>query len=175
MKIKGVILFALCVLFSQATLAAKVYKCKNAQGGISYQDSTCGQANQPVSTWNSTKSNPRTLTLKAGDAGHYTVDGQVNGQTVVFVVDTGASFVAIPQAMAGAAHLSCQNPATSETANGTTSGCTASIGVLNFGSFTLREVTAVLLPNLAQPLLGMNVLKQFNITQENGEMRLTAK
>lgn len=175
MKIKGIVLFALCVLFSQSALAAKVYKCKNPQGGVSYQDSACGQANQPVATWNSSKSNPRSLTLKAGEGGHYSVDGQVNGQTVVFVVDTGASFVAIPQAMAGAAHLSCQTPATSETANGTTSGCTTSISVLSFGSFTLREVTAVLLPNLTQPLLGMNVLKQFNITQENGEMRLTAK
>ena len=175
MKIKVIVLFALCVLFSQTALAAKVYKCKNAQGGISYQDSACAQANQPVSAWNTNKSNPRTLTLKAGEGGHYSVDGQVNGQTVVFVVDTGASFVAIPQAMAVAAQLNCQNQTTSDTANGTTSGCTTTIGVLTFGPFTLREVTAVLLPNLAQPLMGMNVLKQFNIIQENGEMRLTAK
>jgi predicted aspartyl protease len=36
-------------------------------------------------------------------------------------------------------------------------------------------VDAVVMPNLAQPLLGMNVLKQFRVEQDNGQMRLSRK
>jgi len=36
-----------------------------------------------------------------------------------------------------------------------------------------KNVTALIVPNLAQPLLGMNVLQGFNIEQKNEEMRLS--
>ena len=42
-----------------------------------------------------------------------------------------------------------------------------------FGHFTLHYVDAVVMPNLSQPLLGMNVLKQFRVKQNNGQMRLS--
>jgi predicted aspartyl protease len=34
-------------------------------------------------------------------------------------------------------------------------------------------VEAMAVPNLSQPLLGMNVLKRFNIEQKNGQMSFT--
>jgi aspartyl protease family protein len=36
-------------------------------------------------------------------------------------------------------------------------------------------VEAIISPNLSQPLLGMNVLKQFRVEQDSGEMRLIEK
>jgi dihydroorotase len=36
-------------------------------------------------------------------------------------------------------------------------------------------VPAVIMPNLNQPLLGMNVLQNFNIEQKNKEMQLSAQ
>lgn len=176
MHIKPLILIAMLVALSGSAYAeSKVYKCKNAQGGISYQDSACAQSTQPVSSWASQKHSNRNLVLKSKDGGHFFVDTQINGQTVVFMIDTGASFVSIPQSIATAAQLSCTTPATTGTANGSTNGCTATISALNIGPFLLRELTVLILPNLTQPLLGMNALKQFNITQENDEMRITGK
>ena len=62
-----------------------------------------------------------------------------------------------------------------QTGNGTTQGCTVTIEKLKFGHFTLHYVDAVVMPNLGQPLLGMNVLKQFRVEQDNGQMRLSRK
>ena len=50
--------------------------------------------------------------------------------------------------------------------------------IINFlkdshGQFLFKDVPAMIAPNLGQPLLGMNVLQQFRIEQDNGEMRLT--
>jgi clan AA aspartic protease (TIGR02281 family) len=61
------------------------------------------------------------------------------------------------------------------TGNGVTQGCTVVIPKLKFGHFILRNVDAVVMSNLSQPLLGMNVLKQFRVEQENGQMRLSRK
>lgn len=174
MNKKTIFCLVLCALFAQPALANKVYKCKNAQGGVSYQDSPCTQSNQSVSSWSANKNTARTMTLTPRD-GHYSVDGQVNGQNLVFTVDTSASFVVIPQAMAATAQLSCQGQASADASNGGSGGCTTTINSLTFGPFNLRAVHALLLPNATQPLLGMNVLRQLNMTQDNGEMRLTTK
>ena len=39
----------------------------------------------------------------------------------------------------------------------------------------IKDVMAVIAPNLSQPLLGMNVLQQLKIAQEKGEMRLSTR
>lgn len=176
MKMKGMICFSLCLLLvPSAWAASKVYKCKNAQGAISYQDVPCTQPTDSVSTWDAKKGSSGNITLNVGEGGHYFVDARVNGQNMQFVVDTGASFVAIPIAMGMAAQLTCQDASTANTAGGPTTGCSTTIGTLSFGPFTLSGVKAVLLPSLSQPLLGMNVLRQFNISQEGDRMRITAK
>jgi clan AA aspartic protease (TIGR02281 family) len=62
-----------------------------------------------------------------------------------------------------------------QTANGSIEGCKTTIQKLNFGPFFINDVIAVIAPNLTQPLLGMNVLQQLKIEQEQGEMRLSMR
>lgn len=62
-----------------------------------------------------------------------------------------------------------------QTAGGSTSGCTAVIATLKFGPFMMKDVPAVIVPDLDQPLLGMNVLSQFKIEQSKGEMRISIR
>lgn len=83
--------------------------------------------------------------------------------------------VALPLATAVSAGLTCQGKGLMKTGNGVAQVCTTTIEKLKFGHFTLRYVQAVVMPNLSQPLLGMNVLKQFRVEQDNGEMRLSKK
>ena len=166
--------------------ADTVYKCKNQQGKLVYQESPCKQDVQPVSSWAATiapvpqDEEPGGTTngiyvIKQRDNGHYFLDGKINGKPLTFVVDTGASAVSLPRSVAFLAHISCKEQIQMRTANGSTSGCTAVISTLRFGPFLLKDVPATIVPNLDQPLLGMNVLRQFRIEQDNGEMRISIR
>ncbi|MDD2776688.1 MAG: TIGR02281 family clan AA aspartic protease [Gallionella sp.] len=167
---------ALLAMSSGAVFAeGTVYKCKNAKGGMSYQGSPCAQNAQPVSSWNAAKNADHHLVLKLKEGGHYFVDSHINDKPLNFLIDTGATTVAIPQAVATAAHLICEKQTTINTANGIANACETTIGTLIFGPFVLKNVAATINPTLDQPLLGMNVLQQFKISQERDEMHISAR
>jgi clan AA aspartic protease (TIGR02281 family) len=162
--------------------AAMVYKCKNAQGKLLYQKTPCTE--EAVSSWTPNtkvklpviepkKKNTEVLVIPQGQGGHYFLNGEVNSHGLTFVVDTGATIVSLPRAFAASASLFCNDKAVIETANGQSNVCTSTITELKLGNFVFKNVTALIVPNLAQPLLGMNVLQGFNIEQKNEEMRLS--
>lgn len=165
--------------------ADSVYKCRNPQGKLVYQAAPCPKDAQPVSSWAATKEVPvqpaggnaqgTTMVIRQHPNGHYFLNATVNGQPVTFVVDTGASAVSLPSSLAMSAKVYCQDRILMETANGQASACTTEIAELAFGPFQVQGVAAVISPNLGQPLLGMNVLRNFRIEQDNGEMRITYK
>jgi aspartyl protease family protein len=176
MKTKVMLILTLLTLCTGTAYAeGKVYKCKNAQGGMSYQGSPCAQNTQSLSSWNAKKNADRTLVLTPRENGHYYLNSQVNDKSLTFLIDTGATTVALPQSFANAVHLSCQEKITVSTANGVVPACTTTLATLTVGSLTLRNLPATINPSLDEPLLGMSVLKQFQITQENNEMRITPK
>ncbi len=169
---------------STCAWAGTIYKCRNAAGAMLYQEKPC-EKNEHVSSWASTSgvavegdspaAENSPLVIGQGNGGHYFIDGSVNDNYLNFVVDTGATVVALPTATAANAGVRCQGKALVQTGNGVIQACTATIEKLRFGNFTLRYVQAMVAPNLAQPLLGMNVLKQFRVEQDNGQMRLSRK
>jgi aspartyl protease family protein len=169
---------------SMCARAGTIYKCKNPAGVMLYQEKPCEKEVQAVSSWASKSgadieddpnAKNKTLVIGQGADGHYFIDGSVNDSYLNFIVDTGATVVALPISTAASAGVSCQGKALMKTGNGNTQVCTAVIQKLKFGHFTLHYVQAVIMPNLSQPLLGMNVLKQFRVEQDNGEMRLSRK
>lgn len=162
----------LCV-FAFPAGAGTIYKCKNSEGELLYQEKPCDEKTKSVSSWGSASGSP--LILPQGNGGHYFVDGTINDHKLNFVIDTGASVVVVPQAHATQAGLICQKQTMSHTANGLTPTCRTTIHKLKFGTFTLTNVEASIAPNLGQPLMGMNVLKQFRVEQDSGEMRLLPK
>lgn len=162
--------------------AESVYKCRNSQGEMAYQGAPCAKDVQPVSSW--TAAAPReekaadqavggVLTLKQRENGHYMMNGKINGKALTFVIDTGASAVSLSRSVAMAAQIYCRDQVRMQTANGSTSACTSVIPVLEFGPFRVRDVPAIIMPNLEQPLLGMNILQHFRVEQEGGEMRIS--
>ena len=106
---------------------------------------------------------------------HYFLDAAVNDKTLTLLVDTGASGVALPMEFAQSAKIVCRNKIYMQTANGVSEACTTIIPKLTFGPFTLIDTPALLSKNLGQPLLGMNVLQQFKVEQNNGEMRISTR
>ena len=173
MQIYSAALFTLAALLLLPAWAGTIYKCKSPQGALLYQEKPCTEETKSVSSWGSASGAPLVMS-QSGD-GHYYVDATINEHKLNFIIDTGATIVTIPQGMANAAGLICLRQTMSNTANGLTRSCTTVIQKLKFGAFTLTNVEASIAPNLSQPLLGMNVLKQFRVEQDSGEMRLSMK
>lgn len=177
--------FAIAILLPTSAQAATIYKCKDPQGAMLYQEKPCAVETKSVSSWNASpevkmdedgsSSAVGPLILGQGNNGHYFVDGAINDHFLNFVIDTGASVVSLPQSVATSAGLHCVSQVTMRTGNGNSRACLTIIQKLKFGSFTLKDVEAVIAPNLDQPLLGMNVLKRFRVEQDGGQMRLSKK
>lgn len=165
------------LLTSQAS--AEGYRCQNGLS-YSYQASPCvagaptlnpsypshldaanNLAPKPVTSSNNSATE---LVIEQGPDGQYHVLGQINGQTINFLVDTGASLVAIPKSFADKAHLVSEEAISSQTAAGATQVFTTLIEDLQIGPFHQTHVTAVLHPG-DHALLGMNFLNQYDIQQ----------
>ena len=105
--------------------------------------------------------------------GHYYLTGTINGREVVFMVDTGASTVAIGDALANRLDLGTCRPRQYGTAAGTVRGCEALASQVEVGGLRLPNVPVAVLPGGDTVLLGMNVLRHFRIEQQGRQMRLT--
>ncbi|MBA1202883.1 TIGR02281 family clan AA aspartic protease [Pseudomonas capeferrum] len=112
--------------------------------------------------------------LLGNGQGHFVADGAINGQQVRFMLDTGATDVAIPEGLAGKLALQRGAPVMLSTANGRTQGYRTRLASLQLGDIQLRDVRALVVPGLdgEQVLLGMSALKQLEFTQRGGTLLL---
>ena len=112
--------------------------------------------------------------LASNSQGHFVASGQINGQPVDFMLDTGATDVSIPAEMAERLKLEKGFGVTLSTANGRTQGYRTRIDRLQLGDIVLRDVRALVVPGLdgKQVLLGMSALNKLEFTQRGGTMLL---
>lgn len=109
--------------------------------------------------------------------GHYHISGQINGVPLVFMIDTGASRIAVDPQTAKRIKLDMQKcrPANFATAAGEVIGCETTAAEVRVGGLMLRDQRVAVMPiaddRLA--LLGMSVLKHFRIESDGSAMRLT--
>ncbi|RAI68484.1 TIGR02281 family clan AA aspartic protease [Pseudomonas fluorescens] len=106
--------------------------------------------------------------------GHFVASGQINGQPVDFMLDTGATDVSIPADVAKRLKLEEGFGVTLSTANGLSQGYRTRIERLQLGDIVLRDVRALVAPGLHgdQVLLGMSALNKLEFTQRGGTMLL---
>jgi aspartyl protease family protein len=120
-----------------------------------------------------------TVSITADVRGHFTADGQVNGQPVRFVVDTGASLVSISVSEAQRLSLDYKKgqKALMNTANGATTGYLVQLDTVKVGGVTLHGVDAVVIEGtgFGSPLLGMSFLNRMNMKREGDIMTLTRR
>lgn len=114
------------------------------------------------------------LKVKA-EKGQYRVASTAAGTQVVFLVDTGASLTALPESSEAGKAVKCDERAGASTAGGKVVFCKGRLAELKLGPFILTGVEVGVLPDLDEPLLGMNVLGAFKMEQENGVMTLSRK
>jgi aspartyl protease family protein len=112
------------------------------------------------------------IELRRARDGHFHWPGQVNGVAVEFLVDTGATRTALPQAVALAAGLTPQAQVQSSTAGGTVAGWAGSGTLQLQGGVRVDRLPITVLPALGSPLLGMDVLGRLAFSQDGGVLRL---
>ena len=114
------------------------------------------------------------LVLRRDRAGHYRFPGWINGRPVRFLLDTGATQVAIPSAVAERLGLQRGAPIIISTANGRATGHRTRLDSLRLGDIELRDVAALIAPGMDgdEVLLGMSALKQLEFSQKGGTLVL---
>jgi aspartyl protease family protein len=118
------------------------------------------------------------VTLKADARGHFVADGQVNGGTVRFLVDTGATTIALPAADAkrlGIDYLKGERGMV-QTANGTAPAYRVKLDTVRLGDITINGVEGVVLEGgLQTALLGMSFLNRTEMKRDGETMVLTKR
>ncbi len=106
--------------------------------------------------------------------GHYVFDGEINHKKVTFLVDTGATTIAIPGALKQFLGLRAGPAISVATANGSTTAYLTRLDQLAIGGIELFEVNASIIPNMGnnQVLLGMNVLKHMELIQRGNTLTI---
>ena len=127
--------------------------------------------------------NPRSMELNSGirevvlqqnKQGHYVANGTVNNVPVLFLLDTGATDVAIPESIALAAGLQRGNTSRASTANGMVAVYTTQVAKLTLGNIVLKDVSASITTSMVGDtiLLGMSALRQVEFSQRGDELTL---
>ena len=117
-----------------------------------------------------------TLELRRAPDGHYHWQGRLTGpagqRTVEFLVDTGATSTALPLQLAQELGLPVLGAVQSSTAGGVARGQLVLADLELDGGVQAQRLRVTALPNLAAPLLGMDVLGRLRWEQGQGVMKV---
>ena len=120
------------------------------------------------------ENNARTVELKRNNFGHYVANGKINGTPVVFLLDTGATDVALSEGLANKLNLRRGSRSIAHTANGEVRTWLTRLDSVTLGDIELKNVRASILPGLndKEVLLGMSYLKQLELTQRGNTLTI---
>jgi len=116
----------------------------------------------------------REVVLRQNRAGHYVANGAINGQTVTFLVDTGATMVSVPASIAGRLGLKRGVALRANTANGVVTTYSTRLDQVRLGDIELNNVRADINPGMRgdEVLLGMSFLRKLEFTQRGRELTI---
>ena len=114
------------------------------------------------------------IVLQRNSYGHYVSSGTINGHRVTFLLDTGASDIAIPESIAKRIGLSKGRTMVVKTASGNAKAYRTRLDSVALGEIKLYDLNATILPDITgdEILLGMNFLKHFEIIQKGRSLTI---
>jgi aspartyl protease family protein len=118
------------------------------------------------------------IVLNAGSGGHFMTAGQINGRAVQFMVDTGATSIAMSAADAERTGIKYKDgqPVRMSTANGISQGYRVNLASVRVGDVEVYDVDAVVSPQpMPFMLLGNSFLTRFQMLRENEQLILVRR
>ena len=118
------------------------------------------------------------VALTADSRGHFVTPGSIEGKPVQFMVDTGATVVAIGQAEADRLRLDYRSgrPVRMGTANGVAEGWAFKLRQVRLGDVVVYDVDAVVTPApMPMVLLGNSFLTRFDMRRDGSQMMLVKR
>lgn len=111
------------------------------------------------------------VVLEQDRSGHYLAEGQINGRPVTFLVDTGATDVALPESMARALGLEFGPRVKVMTAAGPANAWVTRLNEVKVGGLRRENVRASITDGEFNGiLLGMSFLRHYNLQQQDGRL-----
>lgn len=131
----------------------------------------------PVSIGGSIDSavNGKRIVLNADSRGHFMTPGTINGRTVNFMLDTGATTVALSVADATRIGIDFQagTPVRINTANGVAPGYRLRLSSVRVGDVEMYDVEAIVSPqSMPFVLLGNSFISRFSMRRDSDQMVL---
>ncbi len=120
----------------------------------------------------------QSVTLAADPSGHFIADGSINGVGLRLVVDTGATYIALPGPQADALGIEYRRAprGVTQTANGAVAVYRVRLDRVRVGGIELSGVDGIVIEEgLPVALLGMSFLNHVNMRREGGTMTLTRR
>jgi aspartyl protease family protein len=117
----------------------------------------------------------QSVTLVADTRGHFVANGSVNGAPITFLVDTGASSVALTTEQAKQAGINYMAGRTgyARTATGVVQTWVVKLDQVTINGLTLRDVEGTILPaDSGMALLGMSFLNRLSMSRDGNTMVL---
>lgn len=134
-----------------------------------------GDAPASVGEQAGSKSSGSRIVLTAGDGGHFLAAGSINGKSVQFMVDTGATTVAMGSAEAKRMGIdyTTGKPIRMSTANGQALGYLLTLNSVRIGDVEVQNVEAIVSQqSMPYVLLGNSFLTRFSMRRDNDQMVL---
>lgn len=117
---------------------------------------------------------PTRVELERNRAGQYLVPGRINGEAVDFLVDTGATHVAVPQTTAERLGLERGQEMRVQTAGGVSRAWDTTIDRIRIGGIERRDIRGSIIPDMSEDyvLLGMTFLREIDFAHRNDRLIL---
>jgi len=114
------------------------------------------------------------VVLEQDRNGHYEAEGSINGQQVSFLVDTGATDVALPESTARALGLKFGPRVNVMTAAGPSTAWVTRLDEVSVGGLRRTNVRAsITAGEFDGILLGMSFLKHYSLQQSDGRLMIS--
>lgn len=111
------------------------------------------------------------VVLEQDRNGHYEAEGEINGQAVTFLVDTGATDVALPESIARHLGLEFGPRVQVMTAAGRVTAWMTRLDEVKVGGIRRENVRATITSGEFDGiLLGMSFLKHYGLQQQDGKL-----
>ncbi len=116
----------------------------------------------------------REVVLERNRSGHYLANGTINGLSVEFLLDTGATNISVPQRIANRLGLRRGPAVRTRTASGVVITYATRLDSVTLGEVSASGVAANINPHMPgdQILLGMSFLRRFDLLQQGDRLTI---